>query len=154
MALAVALAVPQIVALVGASYTVPAVPVWYATLAKPALSPPNWLFGPVWTALYLLMGTASFLVWRAGALRKDVRVRDALAMYGAQLALNAAWSAVFFGLRSPGTAFAVIAALWAAILATIVVFRRISRTAALLLLPYILWVTFAAYLNYWIWVHN
>ncbi len=137
---------------VGSLFTVPAISGWYAGLAKPALNPPNWIFGPVWTTLYLLMGIAAFLVWQKGFGRTEVRT--ALVIFGVQLLLNVAWSAIFFGAHNPAGAFADIVLLWLAVLATIITFYKISPAAAYLLLPYILWVSFAAYLNYAVWMLN
>lgn len=118
---------------------------WYAALAKPAWTPPDCLFGPVWTVLYTLMAVAAWLVWRrygfAGA-------PVALALFGVQLALNALWSWIFFGLQRPGLAFLELEALWLAIAATTWAFWRLSPTAGWLLVPYLLWVTFAGLLNY------
>jgi translocator protein len=125
---------------------------WYATLTKPALSPPNWIFGPVWMTLYALMGIAVFLVWAKGGDRKDVHV--ALLVFGIQLILNALWSIIFFGLHSPGWAFADIVILWFAIVWTMTLFYKISKPATWLLVPYILWVSFANYLNYSLWILN
>lgn len=125
---------------------------WYEALAKPALNPPAWVFGPVWTALYVLMAIAAFLVWRKGWARKDVRV--ALGAFAVQLFLNLIWSPIFFGAHSPLWAFVDIAALWIAIAWTNILFEKISRPAAYLLIPYLLWVSFAAYLNYSIIVLN
>ena len=127
----------------------PPIPGWATALAKPALTPPAWVFGPVWTTLFLLMGVAAFLVWRKGIAAKGVKL--ALAAFLVQLALNLFWSVLFFALREPGYAFVEIIVLWAAIFATIAAFAKISRAAAWLLVPYILWVSFAAYLNYAIW---
>lgn len=138
--------------LVGSLFTAPSVPLWYATLVRPALAPPNWVFGPVWTALFLLMGIAAFLVWRAGVRRRGVRA--ALGVFYVQLGLNVLWSILFFGLQSPGAALAEIMVLWIAILETIILFSKVSRFAAILLMPYLLWVTFATYLNYSFWVLN
>ena len=118
---------------------------WYRSLKKPAFNPPPYLFGPVWTALYAMMGVSAFLVWRK---RKDsAAARPALAFFALQLALNAIWTPVFFGLKSVGGALAVILALWAAIVVTIDRFRRVSVVAAVLLIPYLLWVSFASVLN-------
>ena len=150
--LAVAVAIPEAVGAMGALFTAQAIPAWYSTLVKPALNPPAWIFGPVWTTLYALMGIAAFLVWREGTQRRDVRV--ALGVFAAQLVLNAAWSVIFFGMHSPGVALADIALLWLAIVATMYAFARVSRAAAWLLAPYLLWVSFATYLNYSIWVLN
>jgi benzodiazapine receptor len=116
---------------------------WYQQIDKPTWAPPGWLFGPVWSALYVLMGIAAFWVWRAGGERS----RGPLILYAVQLVLNALWTPIFFGLRAPGWAFAELVVLWVAIVATIVAFARIRRGAALLLAPYLTWVTFAGALN-------
>ena len=133
--------------LAGTAFTMSAIPEWYAFLDKPAFSPPNWLFGPVWTLLYFMMGVAAWLVWRrAGA--------GALKVFWLQLALNALWTPLFFGLRSPLAGLVCIAALWLAIVWTMVVFWRVSRPAAALLLPYLAWVSFASMLNLGIYLLN
>lgn len=150
--LGAAVLVSELAGIIGTFFTTPAIPTWYADLVKPSWNPPSWVFGPVWTTLFALMGIAAFLVWRKGLQRRDVRI--ALGVFAVQLVLNTCWSILFFGLRNPGAAFAKIIALWLAILATIVTFFRISKTAAWLLLPYIAWVSFAAYLNYTIWMLN
>lgn len=126
-------------------------PAWYAALNKPAWSPPGWLFGPVWTLLYVLMAVAAWLVWREGGW---ARQRRALALYCGQLVLNAAWTPLFFGLRQPGWALIEIVLLWVAILATLVAFARVRRPAAWLLAPYLGWVSFAAFLNFTLWRLN
>ncbi len=123
---------------------------WYDTLNKPFFTPPNWLFGPVWTILYLGMAVSGWLVWR----KSGFGARTAMTLFFAQLALNTLWSILFFGLESPGLALVLIAILWTAILLTILAFRRISRPAALLLIPYLAWVTFATLLNAGIWFLN
>ena len=150
--LVIAVVVSEAAGFIGALFTTPSITTWYATLAHPAFSPPNWVFAPVWTLLYLLMGIAAYLVWKAGGGRKDVRA--ALIIFLIQLALNALWSIIFFGHHDPGVALIDIGLLWLAILATIVAFYKISKGAAYLLIPYIAWVTFAAYLNYAIWMLN
>lgn len=124
---------------------------WYAQLQKPSWNPPSWIFGPVWTTLYLLMGIAAWLVWRQGGFET---ARGALLLFLAQLALNALWTPVFFGLHQPGAGFVVIVLLWLAIVATIRAFVRFSRTSAALLSPYLLWVSFAAVLNFTVWRLN
>lgn len=128
---------------------------WYPTLAKPSWTPPPGVFGPVWTVLYVLMGVAAWLVHRevVPPARRTVR-RQALLAWGLQLALNASWSLVFFGLRRIGASVAVIVALWASLLGTITLAARVSPLAALLLLPYLAWVTFASALNVAIWRLN
>ncbi len=125
---------------------------WYASLAKPAWNPPSWLFGPVWTILYVLMGIALFLVWREGLDRRDVRY--AILIFAVQLGLNVAWSLVFFGLNSILGGLVVIFILWLAIWANIVAFYVISKPAGLILIPYLIWVSIASYLNYTIYLLN
>lgn len=124
---------------------------WYPTLDKPSWTPPGWLFGPVWTLLYGMMAVAAWLVWRGG---ETGPIRAPLALFAVQLVLNAAWSILFFGLRSPGAALVDIAALALAISATLAAFRRRSGVAAALLVPYLVWVLFAAALNFEIWRRN
>jgi benzodiazapine receptor len=124
---------------------------WYAQLAKPAWNPPNWIFGPVWTALYAMMAVAAWLVWRQQGFRAQLRP---LGLFVLQLALNAAWSPFFFGLKSPALAFVVIVLLWLAILATTYAFWRAHRISGALMLPYLAWVTFATTLNYSLWRLN
>jgi benzodiazapine receptor len=125
---------------------------WYAQLRKPAFTPPDWVFGPVWTVLYSLMGVAASLVWKEGLGRRPTRV--ALLWFLGQLVLNALWTPVFFGLRRIGSALAIIGLLWAALAVTVCRFVRVSRAAGLLLVPYLLWVSFAAILNASIWWLN
>ena len=142
----------QCAGLIGSVFTTPAIPTWYATLQKPFFNPPNWLFAPAWVTLYLLMGIAAFLVWRKGLEQKEVK--SALVIFLVQLVLNALWSVVFFGLKSPLYGMVVIVALWVVILLTILRFFKLSTAAGALLLPYILWVSFASVLNIAIWVLN
>jgi benzodiazapine receptor len=132
----------------GAAITAPAIPTWYAGLAKPSFNPPDWLFGPVWTALYLMMAVAAWLVWRRGA------ARAALLLFALQLVLNSAWSLLFFGIHRVDLALIDIVVLLAAIVATSLAFRRASTIAALLFVPYIAWVSFAMALNIAIWRLN
>jgi translocator protein len=124
---------------------------WYAALAKPSWNPPAWLFGPVWSALYAMMAVAAWLVWKRGGFLAQ---RTPLALFLVQLALNAAWSPLFFGLQWPGVAFAEILLLWLAILATLVSFLRVNQVASWLLAPYLAWVSFAAVLNFTLWRMN
>lgn len=142
----------ELAGIVGSIFTVSSIPTWYAGIIKPELSPPNWIFGPVWTTLFLLMGISLYLVWEKRSVNKNTSI--ALGIFAIQLVLNTLWSIIFFGLRSPGGAFVEIIFLWIAILATIIYFSKISRAAAWLLVPYILWVSFAAYLNFSIWILN
>lgn len=142
--LACAIAVCFAAAGISSLYTTPAIPGWYASLQKPAWNPPNWLFGPVWTLLYLLMSVAVWLVWRE---RGFAGAGLALALFALQLLLNALWSIIFFGWQRPALALLEIFFLWAAIFATMLSFWRISQPAAWLMWPYLLWVTFAGFLN-------
>jgi len=142
----------QCAGIIGSIFTTPAIPIWYATLQKPPFAPPNWLFAPAWITLYLLMAIAAFLIWRKGLEQKEVK--SALVIFLVQLVLNALWSVVFFGLQSPLYGVVVIVALWVVILLTILRFFKLSTAAGALLLPYILWVSFAAVLNVSIWVLN
>ena len=142
-----ALLICQLAGFIGSIFTRTSVQTWYVFLRKPAFTPPDRVFAPVWTALFLMMGAAAFLVWDQAGTAGREKVDRALGAFACQLALNVSWSLVFFGLRSPGGAFAVILILWAAIFWTMARFRQISRPAALLLLPYLLWVSFASVLN-------
>ncbi len=150
--LAASIVICQLAGALGAVFTVQSIPTWYAQLNKPAFSPPNWVFAPAWTTLYFLMGIALYLVWSKGVETKGAKL--ALGVFGVQLALNAAWSIIFFGLRSPSLAFLEIIALWASILATTILFYKISKPAGLLLAPYLAWVAFAAALNYYVAILN
>jgi translocator protein len=124
---------------------------WYQELNKPTLTPPDWLFGPVWSVLYFLMALAVWLIWEAGGCKKS---RAVLGLFALQLVLNVGWSALFFGLRRPGLAFAEILVLWLAIAATTVGFWKRSIAAGVFLLPYLAWTSFAAVLNFAIWRLN
>ena len=135
----------ELVGLAGTPFTLSSIPTWYQTLQKPSFSPPNWIFGPVWTILYFLMGVAAYLVWIKGLQKKAVK--KALSFFIAQLAFNFLWSILFFGLHSPILALIDILILWALILITTIKFYKISKTASYLLIPYLLWVTFATILN-------
>jgi tryptophan-rich sensory protein len=124
---------------------------WYEALNKPPWNPPNWVFGPVWTALYTMMAVAAWLVWQPGGF---ARQRRALTWFLTQLALNAMWTPLFFGLQRPGIALVEIVLLWGAIVMTALAFQRVSRVAAWLLMPYLAWVSFAAVLNFSLWRLN
>jgi translocator protein len=156
--------------IVGSFFTAPAISTWYASLIKPSFAPPNWVFAPVWTALFFLMGVSLYLVWAknfkipvsenktpakkawnpiseklwSGAWKEE----NVVAIFSLQLILNILWSALFFGLKMPAAAFAEILMLWAAILYTIVNFYRVSKPAAYLLIPYLVWVALASALNF------
>ncbi len=161
--------------IIGSFFTAPAIKTWYVSLEKPFFSPPNWIFAPVWTVLFLLMGISLYLVWvknwRVETPENESakkawnpiseklwsgtwREENAVAIFVLQLVLNILWSVIFFGLKLPSIASAEILMLWVAILYTIVNFYRISKSASFLLLPYILWVTFAAVLNLSVWLLN
>lgn len=142
---------PAGAAAIGSAATLSSVETWYQKLDKPSFNPPRWVFGPAWTTLYLLMGVADYLVSRQGTTDE---VRNARTLYRVQLGLNAGWSLIFFGLRSPSAALIEIALLWVAIVATIIAYARISKLAAALLIPYLAWTTFAAVLNAAIWRKN
>jgi len=129
----------------GSFFTTSSIPTWYTSLNKPFFSPPNWVFGPVWTILYIMMGASLYLVW----IKAKVP-----AVFWVQLVLNALWSIIFFGMRNPALAFVDIIALWIAIFLTIKYFYKINKLAGQLLLPYLLWVSFASVLNFFIWQLN
>ena len=150
--LVVAIFVCQMAGVVGSAFTRPSISSWYAALRKPTFTPPNWLFGPVWISLFLLMGISAYLIWSKGIQNREVII--ALSIFGIQLVLNILWSFFFFKLQSPFYAFIEILMLWLAILLTIIYFFKISRTASFLLFPYIFWVSFAAILNFYIWRLN
>lgn len=134
-----AVALCQMAGVVGSLFTFSAIESWYATLQKPFFNPPNWIFGPVWTTLYTLMGISLYLLWQT---RKRVSL-----WFWIQLGLNALWSVLFFGLKNPTVAFMEIVVLWLAIFLTIRSTYQSEKFAALLLLPYLAWVTFALLLN-------
>lgn len=142
----------QGVGIAGALVTAGSVDSWYAEIQKPFFNPPNWIFGPMWTLLYLMMAVSCWLILQSGT-EKHLR-RTAVFLFGLQLFVNGLWSPVFFGLKNPGLAFAHILILWAAIALTYRAFLRVSRPAGLLLLPYWVWVSFAALLNFEIWRLN
>lgn len=139
------------VAGLGSLATTPEIPTWYSSIKKPSWTPPNWLFGPVWTLLYAAMAVAAWLVWKRAGWEQG---QGALTLFAIQLALNLAWSFIFFKFHSPGWAFAEIIALWVAIAATTLKFAGVSSVAALLLVPYLIWVSYAAALNFAVWRMN
>jgi tryptophan-rich sensory protein len=142
----------QFAGAVGSVFTASSLENWYSLLEKPVFNPPSWVFFPVWTLLYTLMGISLYIVWNKGLHDREVKI--GLIIFGIQLVLNSLWSFLFFGLKSPYYGFVEIIFLWLAIFLTIVQFRNISRTASYLLVPYILWVSFAALLNYYLWILN
>lgn len=153
LSLLVAVVAVEIVGASGAVFTAQGIESWYGTLTQPAIAPPNWVFGPVWTALFALMGAALWLVWRQASTKPE-RVRIAVAMFGLHFVFNLGWSATFFGVQAIGLGLIVIGFLVALILGTMWAFARVDRRAALLLVPYLLWVSFATLLNYRFWVLN
>ena len=142
----------ELAGVVGSIFTFPALPVWYAALQKPAFAPSGSIIGPVWIALYFLMGVSLYLVVLKN--REDKIVNSGLSLFAIQLSLNVLWSFVFFGIRSPGYALIEILFLWLSIFLTAYTFYKIDKRAAYLLVPYLLWVSFAAVLNYLIWLLN
>jgi len=141
----------QLAGFLGALFTTPTIPTWYATLRKPFFTPPNWIFSPVWISLFILMGISLFFVWQ----RTDhPKFKIAFIFFFVQLILNVFWSAAFFGLRSPLLGLIDIVLLWIAILLTTQNFLKVSRMAGFLLFPYLLWVGFAALLNFSLWILN
>jgi tryptophan-rich sensory protein len=145
------LAIPFLLAFLGQLLAGPMPNAWYDQLNKPSFNPPAWLFGPVWTLLYISMGLAAWLVWRD---RKNHQVAFPLAVFLIQLLINVSWSPVFFGLQNPGLALVVIIVLWLAILITTIAFFRVSRLAGWLMIPYLGWVSFATVLNWFLWRLN
>jgi len=148
-----AAAIPHIGGIAGGLITAKAIPTWYKHLKKPSFNPPNWVFGPTWTALYTGMGYASYLVWKEGG-GFGGEARLPLTLYATQLALNWAWTPLFFGAKRPGLAMLEMLPLLAAVGSCVVTFAPISRTASYLMMPYLCWTGFAAILNYNIWKLN
>lgn len=144
--LIISILIPLIVGYFGSLVTTPSIDTWYAALNKPAFNPPNWIFFPVWTLLFILMGVSLYLVWEK--FPKKSYAKAAIAIFGLQLGLNLLWSVLFFGLKNPLYAAIEIVVLWVAILSTIIKFWKISKAATYLLLPYITWTSFAVVLNY------
>lgn len=144
--LVLSVSIPLLVGYLGSLITTPSIGTWYATLNKPTFNPPNWVFFPAWTILFILMGISLYLVWEKYP--KNKFSKKALSIFGLQLGLNLLWSIIFFGSKNPLHAAIEIVALWVAIMLTIRAFWKISRTASYLMLPYIAWVTFAAVLNF------
>lgn len=152
MKLFISLAITFLVGAVAAWFTTAGVNGWYAVANKPSFNPPNWVFAPVWTALYLMMGIALWLVWKKDGVKSGRRT--ALILFAIQLLLNFAWSFIFFYAHQPGWAFAEILLMWVSIMLTIIWFGKVSPAAAWLLVPYIWWVSFASLLNFYIWKLN
>lgn len=142
----------ELVGMAGSIFTIPQISIWYVTLAKPSFSPPNWVFGPVWVTLYALMGIAAYQVSRLGWHLPKVKV--SIVLFAAQLLLNFLWSFIFFGSHNIPGGFIDIAALWTLIVLLVVWFERLDKTASYLMIPYLVWVSFAMVLNYYLWLLN
>ena len=149
--LAGAIVVSELAGGIGAIFTTSKIPTWYATLNQPSWNPPAWLFGPVWTILYALMGASLWLLWQA---KDSERKRAALVVFWAQLAVNVLWSVVFFGLENPGLGVAVILVLFFLIITLIDHAWKVNRWASVIMIPYAAWVAFASVLNYTVWQLN
>jgi len=149
--LIISILVSQLAGILGSLFTLTSDGSWYSTLIKPSFNPPNSVFGPVWTTLYLLMGISLYLIWEC---KKSFNRRVGLYLFFIQLVLNTLWSILFFGLQNPTFAFIGIILLWLAILFNIVYFLKVKKTAGYLLIPYLLWVSFASILNYFIMILN
>jgi len=139
-----AIIVCQLAGLIGSVFTFSSINSWYSLLNKPFFNPPSWVFGPVWIILYTIMGISLYLIWNA---KKSREKEKAIRIFGLQLFLNALWSILFFGLQIPWFAFIEIIILWTTIVLTIKVFLKVSKKAGYLLIPYLLWVSFATILN-------
>ena len=141
-----------VVGVSGSLFTASSVNSWFPSLVKPSFNPPSWVFGPVWTILYIMIGISLYLVWITKA--NKILKKKSYWIFGIQLVLNAMWSIAFFGLQNPGLAFIVIVLLWISIILTMVEFYKIRKSAGYLLVPYFLWVSFASVLNFAIWILN
>jgi len=148
----VAVGVSELTGVLGALFTYPSLSTWYASLQKPSFVPPNWIFFPVWVTLYTLMGIAAYLVWDKGLRARAVRT--SLSLFALQLVLNFLWTFIFFGLHSLLYGLVEIVMLWIVIALTMISFSRVSKAAGLLLLPYIVWISIAGTLNYYLWLLN
>jgi len=146
--LIISILICQLAGVIGSVFTAPSITTWYATLEKPSFNPPGWVFAPAWTTLFLLMGIALYIIWNRGL--ENEKVKLAVIIFAVQLILNILWSILFFGLKFPFLAFLEIILLWLVILVNIVKFYNISKPAGLLLMPYIVWVSFAVILNFFI----
>jgi len=149
--LAASILVCNLAGIIGSVFTTPAIDSWYSTLVKPGFTPPEWLFGPVWITLYTLMGISFYLIWQR---HKSPGASSAMVLFGIHLVLNSLWSLVFFGLKLTGWAFLNIVVLWVMIVWVMAWFYKFNKTATALLAPYLVWVSYAAVLNYAIWQLN
>ena len=150
MKLIFSLLLPQLAGAIGAIFTIKAIPTWYAFLNKPSFSPPNWLFGPTWLTLYLLMGIAVYLNW----IKKNKQAKFNVRLFFIHLFFNFIWTPVFFGLHNLFLALIIIIVIWIIIILMIKNFWKVNKISSLLLIPYLIWVTFASLLNYFIWRLN
>jgi benzodiazapine receptor len=142
----------QLAGIIGSVFTFSSIDIWYASLQRPSFSPPNWIFGPVWLTLYTMMGVSAYLIWKKGWKNKEVQ--KSLYIFSIQLILNSIWSFLFFGLNNLLLALFEIIILWVFIILTIFKFYKIDKSSAWLLVPYLLWVSFAMILNYYFWMLN
>lgn len=147
--LLISIVICQLAGILGSVFNIKSIPKWYSKLKKPFFNPPNYIFGPVWTLLYLLIGISLYLIWIS-----NKPILFAIIIFSIQLILNILWSAIFFGAKKPALAFIELIFLWLSILATIIIFYPISALASYLLIPYILWVSFAGVLNFFLWKLN
>ena len=150
MKLVLSLLLPQLSGFIGTFFTIPSIPTWYSTLNKPSFSPPNYLFGPVWLTLYLLMGISVYLIWTS----KNKLSQDNVKLFFIHLFFNAIWSPIFFGAKNLSLALYIIFIIWLMIISMIVSFSRVNKISSLLLIPYLLWVSFATVLNFYLLVLN
>jgi tryptophan-rich sensory protein len=148
--LLLSLLLPELAGIVGSVFTIQAIPTWYAHLNKPSFSPPNWLFGPVWLTLYLMMGVALYLNW----IKKSKQAKCNVRLFFIHLFFNLIWTPIFFGAKNLFLALIVIVIILALIILMLFRFWRVNKVSSLLLIPYLLWVTFATLLNYSIWKLN
>jgi tryptophan-rich sensory protein len=149
--LIISLILPQLAGIIGSLFTIKSIPIWYAALDKPSFNPPGWIFGPVWITLYIMMGISFYLIWIKNDLPNFGLITSVFIL---QLVLNAFWSIIFFGLHSPFYALIEIVSLWISILICIILFYKVSKISAYLMIPYLLWVSFASILNFYIWKLN
>ncbi len=150
--LVISISLPLLAGFIGSYFTIPYIETWYSGLNKPTLNPPNYIFAPVWTVLYIFMGVSLFLVWKSD--KKISEKKNSFIFFATQLILNSSWSIIFFGLQNPQLALINIFILWLFIILTILSFFKISKIASVILIPYLLWVSFASYLNYAIYILN
>lgn len=150
MRLILSLLLPQLSGIIGSVFTIPAIPTWYATLSKPSFSPPNWLFGPVWLSLYLMMGVSVYLNW----IKKTKQAKANVRLFFIHLFFNAIWSPIFFGAKNLFLALIIIVIIWVMIVLMIFRFWKVNKLSSVLLILYLLWVSFASLLNFYIWKLN